>query len=64
MTADLKIRLESLNFQQALLWLLIHERRRHKADIAKINQDIDKLYKAGVRLQGFTEDEFDAWVEA
>jgi len=64
MSSDLKIRLESLNFHQALLWLLIHERKRHLADIGKIDGDIAKLKAAGVRLQGFTEDEFDAWVDA
>jgi len=64
MSQDLKIRLESLNFQQALLWLLEHERRRHLSDIGKIDLDIATLKAMGVRLQGFTEDEFDAWVEA
>jgi hypothetical protein len=64
MSADLKVRLESLNFHQALLWLLIHERRRHLSDIVKIDGDIAKLEAMGVRLQGFTDDEFDMWVEA
>jgi len=64
MTKDLKIRLESLNFQQALLWLLEHERRRHLSDIRKIDLDIAKLKAMGVMLQGFTDDELDTWVEA
>ena len=64
MTKDLKILLESLNFQQALLWLLEHERRRHLSDIRKIDLDIAKLKAMGVMLQGFTDDELDTWVEA
>lgn len=64
MSHDLKIRLESLNFHQALLWLLEHEKRRHQSDIRKIDLDIAKLQAMGVRLQGFTDDELDTWVEA
>jgi hypothetical protein len=64
MSQDLKIRLESLPFKQALLFLLIHERRRHEADILKITRDIDKLCNEGVRLPAFTPEDFDAWVEA
>lgn len=64
MSADLKIRLESLNFHQALLWLLLHERRRHEQDIEKIDKDIERLRKKGVSVDGFADHELDAWVEA
>jgi len=63
MSTDLKLRIESLSFDQAMLFMFIHERRRHEADIAAINADIKRLADRGVTLPDFKPEEYDIWIE-
>ena len=62
--SGLKMRLNSLTFKQALLFLLMHERRRHLKDIKDIEGYIRSLHSQGVQLDGFAPEELDIWVDA
>lgn len=61
--SDLKLRIESLSFDQALMFIWVHERRRHLKDIEAIDRDLKKLADRGVRIPEFKPEEFDLWIE-
>jgi hypothetical protein len=63
MSQDLTVKLESLNFNQAIMFIWIHERRRHLKDIEHIDANLKTLSDKGVRLPDFTPEEFDAWID-
>jgi hypothetical protein len=42
-TSKHQIVADTLDFKQAMKWVLLHEKKRHMDDIRKINADLEKL---------------------